>query len=573
MAAGEEGRREDVKLTMTNAEAAQNPGKARRGAQWARRAARVALQLLIVYAILLAVHAWLGRWTPAYLEGRDLWHFWFTRMVVPMVMLGVFASAARLVPAGIMLAAAFLFIGTLSAIKRESTGEPFQVSDVFLTGQSVHLLHYVEWHHWLLGAAVIPASVYYAANLRLRWWSLPLALFCVGLLATYRIEWVSKWIHGNSWWIGVENLTFSQAESERMNGLGTHLYFSTAGLRLKTYSEAEVSRALEQLGAPAPSAFAVRPAPDLYLVLGEAWWRDPHDPNSPLDQLKQHGFTESSAVSPVYGGTTPNAEFEVLTAIPIKSFQAGIIPYQHYVQYITGASRSLARLLAGNGYTATAYHNFTRRFWLRDQVYPKLGFERFVSMEEMSLVIQPNDWPTDAGLYQSVLKAVGGGMPQFHYIVTVETHGPYVKDKADGEGHNGVGDYRRRLDNAVQSLAAFKQQLDGKGRPYVLVAFGDHLPGLRRHQWTIGMTSESDPRLRQVPVFIAGNTGDIEGFARAIANRPLYCMSPLLLDALGQPTGDRYMNHAGDRCRQTETPMLRPAEAVIQNQLFSRSPL
>ena len=558
---------------MANAEAAQSPGRAVRDAAWARRIALVVLQLFIVYVILLAVHAWFGRWTPAYLEGRDLWHFWFTRMVVPMVMLGVFASAARLFPAGIMLAAAFLFIGTLSAIKRESTGEPFQVSDIFLTGQSVHLLHYVEWHHWLLGAAVIPASVYYAANLRLRWWSPAVALLCVGLLATYRIEWVSKWIHGNSWWIGVENLTFSQAESERMNGLATHLYFSTAGLRLKTYSEAEVSRALEQLGAPAPPAAAVSPAPDLYLVLGEAWWRDPQDPNSPLNQLKPLGFTESSAVSPVYGGTTPNAEFEVLTAIPVKSFQAGIIPYQHYVQYITGASRSLARLLAGNGYTATAYHNFTRRFWLRDQVYPKLGFERFVSMEEMSLVIQPNDWPTDRGLYQSVLNTIGGGRPQFHFIVTVETHGPYVKDKADEEGHNGVSDYRRRLDNAVQSLAAFKQQLDGKGRPYVLVVFGDHLPGLRRHQWKSGMTSESDPRLRQVPVLIAGNTGDIPGFARAIANRPLYCMAPLLLNALGQPTGDRYMNHASDRCRQSETPMLMPAEAVIQNQLFSRSPL
>ena len=541
--------------------------------RWLRAGGKLLCQLLLVYLLLLAVHAFLGQWTPEYLEGRSLWHFWFSRMLVPMAMLGLFAATARLVPAGAMLAAALLFFGTLSAIKREATGEPFQVSDLFLTGQSMHLLHYVRWHHWLIGAAVLPATVYFLRNLRLRWWSIPLAAVFIMLLSSYRIEAVSKWIHDNSWWIGVENLTFSQAESERMNGLATHLYFSTAGLRLKTYSEAEVSRALEQLGAPAPPAAAVSPAPDLYLVLGEAWWRDPQDPNSPLNQLKPLGFTESSAVSPVYGGTTPNAEFEVLTAIPVKSFQAGIIPYQHYVQYITGASRSLARLLAGNGYTATAYHNFTRRFWLRDQVYPKLGFERFVSMEEMSLVIQPNDWPTDRGLYQSVLNTIGGGRPQFHFIVTVETHGPYVKDKADEEGHYGVSDYRRRLDNAVQSLAAFKQQLDGKGRPYVLVVFGDHLPGLRRHQWKSGMTSESDPRLRQVPVLIAGNTGDIPGFARAIANRPLYCMAPLLLNALGQPTGDRYMNHASDRCRQSETPMLRPAEAVIQNQLFSRSPL
>jgi hypothetical protein len=560
-------------LTTWDAVADTAPEKAGRLPRWAGCVARTALQLLLVYAMLLAVHAWLGRWSPDYLAGRDLWHFWFTRMVVPMIMLGVFASAARLIPAGVMLGSALLFFGTLSAIKRESTGEPFQVSDIFLAGQSLHLLHYVEWHHWVLGATVLPGAYVFLRNLRLRWWSLPMALLFVGLLATYRIEWVSKWIHANSYWIGVENLTFSQAESERMNGLATHLYFSTAGLRLKTHTEAEVARALEQLDAPAPAPAAAGTAPDVYLVLGEAWWRDPSDAASPLDQLKAHGFSEVAAVSPVYGGTTPNVEFEVLTGIPVKSFQAGIIPYQHYVQYITEASRSLPRLLVEKGYAASAYHNFTRRFWLRDQIYPKLGFGRFVSMEEMTLVIQENDWPTDAGLYRSVLDAAGADTPQFHFIVTVETHGPYAKDKADAEGHNGVTDYRRRLDGAVQSLAAFKQELDARGRPYMLVVFGDHLPGLRRHQWKNGMTTETDPRLRQVPVLVAGNTGDVPGFASHIANRPLYCLPPLLLDAIGQPAADRYMNHAGEKCRQSETPMLRPADAVIQNQLFSTAPL
>ena len=561
---------------MTDAEAAQPEAAVKPVPRWLRAIARGALQLLLVYLLLLAVHAWLGRWTPDYVSGRDLWHFWFSRMVVPMVMLGVFASAARLFPAGVMLAAAFLFLGTLSAIKRESTGEPFQVSDLFLAGQSVHLLHYVEWHHWLLGAAIVPAGLFYAANLRLRWWSLPMALLFVGLLATYRFEPVYKWIHANSWWIGVENLTFSQAESERMNGLGTHLYFSTAGLRLKTFTQAEVAQALEALKAPAPApaaASASAATPDVYLVLGEAWWRDPDDKASPLDPLKQAGFVESAAVSPVYGGTTPNAEFEVLTGIPVKSFQAGIIPYQHYVQYITEASRSLPRLLAEKGYAATAYHNFTRRFWLRDQVYPKLGFGHFVSMEDMTLVIQPNDWPTDEGLYQSVLDRMDGEAPRFHFIVTVETHGPYKKDPADVEGHNGVHDYRRRLGSAVQSLTAFKKELDAKGRPYVLVVFGDHLPGLRLHQWKNGMTSETDPRLRRVPVLAASNMDGAADFAQSMADRPLYCLPPLLLSWIGQPTADRYMNFAGEKCRESETPQLMPAEAVIQNQLFSRQPL
>ena len=560
---------------MTDAEAGQLPKKGRAMPAWLRAAARLTGQLLLVYLLLLAVHAFLGRWTPDFLQGRDLWHFWFSRMVVPMVMLGVFAAFARLIPAGVMLASLFLFIGTLSSIKRESTGEPFQISDLFLAGQSMHLLHYVHWYHWLLGLTVVPAAVYFFRNLRFRWWSLPLALLCVALLSTYRVERVAAWIHDNSWWIGVENLTFSQAESERMNGLGTHLYFSTAGLRLKTYTEAEVAKALDALKAPSapPAAAAQGPAPDIYLILGEAWWRDPDDKASPLDQLKEAGFTEAQAVSPVYGGTTPNSEFEVLTGIPIKSFRDGIIPYQHYVQYISDASRSLPRLLSGLGYVSTAYHNFTRRFWLRDQVYPKLGFSRFVSMDDMTLTIQPNDWPTDEGLYRAVLDNSSGNDPRFHFIVTVETHGPYEKHEVDPEGHEGVDDYRTRLSSAARSLAAFKKQLDQKGRPYVLVIFGDHLPGLRLHQWKNGMKAETDPRLHQVPVLIASNAKDASAFAKDIANRPLYCMTPLLLDWAGEADADRYLAHVGQNCREPMGPFPIPAEPVIQNQLFSQKPL
>jgi len=559
---------------MTAAEAGPVPARAERLPSGLWTILRTALILLAVYAILLAIHAYLGRWTPDYLKGRDLWHFWFSRMVVPMVMLGVLAAWARLFPAGLMLAAVFLFIGTLSAIKRESTGEPFQVSDLFLSGQSMHLLHYVSWQQWLIGATVLPAAVYYAANLRLRWWSVPAALLFAGLLSTYRFETVVNWIHDNSYWIGVENLTFSQAESERMNGLGTHLYFSTAGLRLKTYTEAEVAKALDALNAPKPAAAAASgEAPDIFLVLGEAWWRDPDDKASPLDPLGRAGFVESAAVSPVYGGTTPNSEFEVLTGIPVKSFQDGIIPYQHYLQYLTDASRSLPRLLAGQGYGTTAYHNFTRRFWLRDQVYPKLGFNRFVSMEDMTLTIQPNDWPTDEGLYRAVLDRPANGKPQFHFVVTVETHGPYVKSPEDADGHTGVADYRTRLRHAVDNLTGFKKQLDQRGRPYVLVVFGDHLPGLRLHQWKNGMKSESDPRLHQVPVLVASNAKDAAAFAAEVHNRPLYCLPPLMLAWAGRPTADRYMNYVAGKCRETEQPKLMPAEAVIQNQLFSLKPL
>jgi len=101
----------------------------------------------------------------------------------------------------------------------------------------------------------------------------------------------------------------------------------------------------------------------------------------------------------------------------------------------------------------------------------------------------------------------------------------------------------------------------------------DHLPGLRMHQLYNGMKTEQDPRLHQVPVLIASNTDDPQQLAEAIAGRPLYCLSPLILDWVGQPADERFMNYLDASCRKAEDPKVRPAEAVIQNQLFARDPI
>ena len=180
-----------------------------------------------------------------------------------------------------MLASSLLIVGTISAIKRTSTGEPFQVSDLFLTGQTPALFGYVQWYHWLAALTIIPALYFALRNLRFRLWSLPAAGSVPGFCPPIASKPVVNWIHDNSYWIGVENLTFNQAESERMNGLATHLYFSTAGLRIKTYSEADVSAAMAALAVKDVPPLRTTPAPDIFIVLGEAWWRDPYRPAKP----------------------------------------------------------------------------------------------------------------------------------------------------------------------------------------------------------------------------------------------------------------------------------------------------
>ena len=78
---------------------------------------------------------------------------------------------------------------------------------------------------------------------------------------------------------------------------------------------------------------------------------------------------------------------------------------------------------------------------------------------------------------------------------------------------------------------------------------------------------------RNVFGLIASNTDKPQDLAAAIHGRPLYCLSPLVLDWIGQPVDEAYINYLDSSCRNAEDPKVRPAEAVIQNQLFTKDPI
>jgi phosphoglycerol transferase MdoB-like AlkP superfamily enzyme len=524
-------------------------------------------EFLISYACLLAILAYLGHWTPDYLAGRSLWHFTVSRMVIPLIALGALAAWARLVPSALLLASFLAMVGTVSAIKRETLGEPFQASDILLAGQGPALFGYVSWSQWLVALAVLIAMAVYLYNARIRVWSFPLFAICVALLASCRSEAVMTFVHDYLPPWGIENLPFDQAASERMNGLATHLYLSGAGVRVSHFSRDEMAAALARLDPEDVQGAAGPRRPDIYIVLGEAWWRDPSDQHSPLDDLLKAGFLEGAAVSPVYGGTTPNAEFEVLTGVPAHAFSTAIVPYQHYFRYFT-APRTLPRLLSHLGYSAHAYHNHNRAFWLRDRVYPRFGFETFEAAETMKLVKQANGWAKDDVLYETVLKEEIAGGPEFNFLVTVATHGPYEDDpEFDPPAAKGSRDYRRRLGGAVDALIGFERQLRQRGRPFVLVVFGDHLPGLPAYQRDIGF-GEGDPRFHQVPVLLAGTEPNLDRLRDDLNGRPLFCIAPILVSWAKLGVEDVYFRDVAKHCRErTETTTV--PEPVIQHQLFS----
>ncbi len=269
-------------------------------------------------------------------------------------------------------------------------------------------------------------------------------------------------------------------------------------------SAAEINNVLQKnnscmkVSASASSSLAVVP-PDIIVIQSESFF-DPDIlqgvelPNNllrNLRQLKTAGAVGQMKV-PTFGGGTIRTEYEVLTGIDLAAYPLVQFPY---FEVRTPKMDSLASEVKENGYEAIAIHGNAGSFWNRTKTFKLAGFDRFLTVD---------DFPSDAehdGAYLSdksmtdlvIAQLSKADHPKFIFAISIEAHGPYtigsIKDAAvrdaipvpSGLSAEGAEEYRNyiyHIDNADQQLGRLKNYLDARGKPYVLVFYGDHLPGL-----------------------------------------------------------------------------------------------
>ena len=225
---------------------------------------------------------------------------------------------------------------------------------------------------------------------------------------------------------------------------------------------------------------------DVNTILGGEYSADP----TPTFNRLCRDFPSGLLYVPTVGGGTANTEFEVLTGMNLDFFGAGEFPYNTVLQKT--AVESLNTDLKTQGYTATAIHNNRAAFYSRNLVYPNLGFDRFISLEDMeSVEYTPLGWAKDAVLTGEIMRALEA-TPGRDAItcITVETHGKYGEVYEPKPGDIEVLRLPERIPlapfqnyiNALPATDAFlKDLLHALTRfdePTVLVAYGDHLPAL-----------------------------------------------------------------------------------------------
>lgn len=200
----------------------------------------------------------------------------------------------------------------------------------------------------------------------------------------------------------------------------------------------------------------------------------------------QSRFPSFRMVSPTFGGGTSNVEFEMLTGLSNAFLPPGAVPYDHYLK--RGAPPSIPQILREHGYKTIAIHPYHDWFWNRREVYPKLGFEEFISLKDFSEDQQRGWFISDEAHVDRIIDTIESiDKPFFIYALSMQNHGEYDPHRYAPDEVEVKGDYPERLRLALQTyvtglrdadrqLARLLEYMESRSEPIITLFCGDHLP-------------------------------------------------------------------------------------------------
>ena len=221
-----------------------------------------------------------------------------------------------------------------------------------------------------------------------------------------------------------------------------------------------------------------------------------------LDENVIRGWANVS----VLGGNTANSEFEFLSSDTLGAFPS-VVPYLQYF----GASTEYLGLtshLNNLGYETTAFHPYYANGWNRMQVYPAMGFEHTIFMDDVEKeysLEKLRGYTTDSADYSVIIdwfEKKRTAAPQFFFNITMQNHSGYTEEGFKStvhltEAQKGMFPQAEQYLSLVKcSDEAITELLDFFGEyeePVIVVIFGDHQPCLEPefYEYVFG-TSENE---------------------------------------------------------------------------------
>lgn len=180
----------------------------------------------------------------------------------------------------------------------------------------------------------------------------------------------------------------------------------------------------------------------------------------------------------VGAGNTSDAEFVIINSMHCLG---QISVYESHDQ---NSFYSLPALLNSKGFYTVAFHGNKGSFWNREKVYPSLGFDDFVSLEDMENDEIIGFGLSDLSFFRQVVSMTKSlPSPFFAFLVTLTSHNPYdipgelheIKLLPEHEG-TLFGNYLQSVHYTDKALGVFISDLKRLGlyESSIVAIYGDH---------------------------------------------------------------------------------------------------
>ena len=397
----------------------------------------------------------------------------------------------------------FLLVGLIDFYIYTFRGHEILASDIYSFGTAMNVAGNYEYPLWKpFIYVVLPYALYFIACLRIKNepkllpWYAKIAIFLVLSVGSevafvFMLDDWSKTNTPQGW----------NDKGSIYNGLLMNIALSAHSLRQKEpegYSNTYVDEVLKELNIdPNDPGKVTDDSANVIVILSESYMQLKdylpmmgyfQDPTPYWNSLKEntiHGYVTSS----VYGGNTPNTEFEVLTSITTAYMPAGSIPY---TMFLKDNTYSLPWALRNLGYTTTAMHCYDKSGWQRTRVYPLLGFEKMMFIEDFEKTDADyyRKYLSDQKAYENLVNVAtsGNGQKTFTFLITMQNHGgyqdafdnfpitEYVTRSVTGGGTFAINNYINLAMKSDEALKWLIERLSQEDEKYCVLIFGDHQP-------------------------------------------------------------------------------------------------
>ena len=199
------------------------------------------------------------------------------------------------------------------------------------------------------------------------------------------------------------------------------------------------SQNAEQIAAEYSPAFTSQNYPNIIVIMDEAYsdlsifgtgLRTDFEISPFINSLDEN-IIKGYALSSAFGGRTANSEFEFLTGLTMGFLPTESVAFQ---QYVHDSQFSVVTYLGSLGYKSVAMHPYFANGWMRDTVWPTLGFDECIFIDEFPQEKILRGLVSDQEMVDYIISVYENRdkeQPLFLYGVTMQNHSSYNYDGED----------------------------------------------------------------------------------------------------------------------------------------------